>query len=74
MSQGIARWLKVKEACRYARMSRNTLMRYVRNGDICGTKRCGFWIIDRESIDKFYSEDHAILVDMMKDVELRCQT
>lgn len=53
----LSRWLKISEACKYARMSKNTLMEYIKSGDIYATKKGGNWIVDRKSIDDFYDED-----------------
>ena len=50
------RWLSIREACRYASMSENTLMRYVPS-EIYGTKKGGKWYVDRESIDRFMDKD-----------------
>lgn len=50
------RWLTIKEACLYAKMSKNTLMKCVRCDEIKATKRGGKWIVDRQSIDAYYEE------------------
>lgn len=50
------RWLTVQEACRYAKMSRTTLMECVNSGDIKGSRRRGKWIVDRLSIDTYYQD------------------
>jgi len=60
------RWLKVPEACGYARMSRKVLMRHIKLGEIYGTKRFGHWIVKQESIDQFYEEEEAILLEWAK--------
>jgi hypothetical protein len=52
------RWLTVKEAMLYSRVNnRKTIINWISKGLIYGHKRTGSWIIDRESIDKWYSED-----------------
>ena len=54
------RWLTMKEAQAYAKVkSLNTIKKWVNEGAIYGRPRSGRgdWIIDRDSIDKFYLED-----------------
>lgn len=54
------RWLTMKEAMEYARVkSINTIKKWVNEGLIYGRPRSGRgdWIIDRQSIDKFYLEE-----------------
>jgi len=51
------RWLSITQACKYAAMGDKTLMHYIQNGDIYATKKCGKWIVDRESIDLFMLTD-----------------
>jgi len=68
------RWLKLREAADYANMSEKVLRRHLLSGEIYGTKRRGeVWIIDRESIDRFYldqgGEDEKWF-DLRKRVEL----
>ena len=53
------RWLEIKEACGYARVSRNTLMNYINEGHVYAFKRTGKWIVDRESIDDFFLSDRG---------------
>lgn len=53
------RWLSVSEACKYTCMSDKTLMRYIRDGQIYGSKKGGKWYIDRLSIDAFMKADDA---------------
>ena len=48
------RWLKIPQACSYAKMSKNTLMECIFCGDIKATKRKkGGWVVDRYSIDEY---------------------
>lgn len=61
------RWLTVKEACAYAKMSRETLMQAVNLGEIRGRKRpIGGWIIDRESIDEYNAGFEGAAWDELK--------
>jgi hypothetical protein len=63
------RWLKIEEACSYAKMSRNTLMKCIDNGDIKGKKRKkGGWIIDRLSIDEYNGSvtEDALFADIAR--------
>ena len=54
------KWLTLEEAKDYARVkSRNTIMEWVNAGYIYGFKRSGSWIIDRESIDDWYSSERG---------------
>ena len=55
------RWLSVKQACRYASMSRPTLMTYVVDGNIYGSLKGGKWYVDRYSIDAFFESDKVQL-------------
>ena len=48
------RWLKITQACKYAQMSKNTLMECIADGEIKAKKRKkGGWIVDRCSIDEY---------------------
>ena len=50
----VGRWLKIPRACRYAKISKNTLMNCILSGDIRAKKRGkGGWIVDRLSIDEY---------------------
>ena len=54
------RWLTMKEAMEYARVkSINTMKKWIDEGLIYGRPRSGRgdWIIDRESIDRYYLEE-----------------
>jgi len=49
------RWLSIDEAMAYAKVkSRSTIMVWINKGHIYAHKRTGSWIVDRESIDKWY--------------------
>jgi len=51
----IGRWLSIDEAMVYAKIkSRSTIMVWINRGYIYAHKRTGSWIVDRESIDKWY--------------------
>lgn len=50
------RWMKISEAAQYARKSKNTLRKLIKNGDIYAFQEgedCN-WVVDRKSIDEFY--------------------
>ncbi len=52
-----ARWITLAEACEYMCVrSVKTVKSLILAGKIYGTKR-GEWIIDRESIDRYYNEE-----------------
>lgn len=57
------RWLKLREAARYASLSPKTIRRLIDEGDLRaertpGGKKCpGHWRIDRESIDEYFTGD-----------------
>ena len=53
------RWLTKEEAINYAKVSWNTLKKWIRQGHIYGFRRSGkgCWIIDRQSIDQFYDQE-----------------
>ena len=50
------RWLSMSEACIYSKMSKNTLMLCINDGEIQAVKRRGKWIVDRLSIDSYYTD------------------
>jgi len=54
----LPRWLRMSEACAHARMSRNTMTRFLREGLFSGQQinDRGDWRIDRESIDAYYGQ------------------
>ena len=52
------RWLTLKEAMAYSKVkSEDTIRKWINNGYIYGHKRSGQWIVDRESIDDWFSSD-----------------
>jgi len=53
------RWLSMREACLYSKMSKNTLMECINENEIKAVKRRGKWIVDRQSIDSYYADDEA---------------
>jgi hypothetical protein len=53
------KWLTLKEAMQYAKVkSTDTIRRWIAEGHIYGFKRSGEWIVDRESIDDWYSSEN----------------
>lgn len=52
------KWLRLEEACLYARLGRTTMRKLIKRGNIHGSKPegTGDWIIDRQSIDNFYNQ------------------
>ena len=55
--QLVQRWLTLEEATAYARASKNTLRGWIDKGYIYGFRRTGKLIVDRESIDNWYSSE-----------------
>jgi hypothetical protein len=54
----VGRWLTMDEAMRYAKVkSRNTMMKWINGGHVYAHKRTGEWIIDRQSIDKWFESE-----------------
>ena len=53
------KWLKFAEALIYSRKSKNTLKSDIMEGNIYGFQEAQGkgWIVDRESIDRFYETD-----------------
>jgi hypothetical protein len=51
------RWLSVSQACKYASMSRPTLMNHILNGNFYA-KKDGKWRVDRYSIDTYLLSDN----------------
>ena len=52
------RWLTLREAMKYARVkSPNTMKKWIEEGYLYGFKRSGEWIVDRDSIDDWYSSE-----------------
>lgn len=68
----MGRWLPMPKACKYSEMSKNTLMECIKNGDIKASKKRGKWIVDRQSIDKYYEADieTALFNDIAQRVRL----
>lgn len=64
------RWMKVREACKYAKLSRGNIVALIEAGEIRGRYRpVGGWIVDRRSIDEYNAggEDRAY-----EDLKRRC--
>lgn len=55
------KWIGLKDACFYARKSITTMKKFILENKIYGTKKGGEWIIDRESIDRFYNAERDAL-------------
>ena len=54
----VGRWLTMPQALEYAKLKTEKTMRmWIKRGYIYGFKRSGSWIIDRQSIDDWYSSD-----------------
>ena len=52
----VTKWLTVEEAMRYFKVkSRETIIRWIKENYIYGFKRTGEWIIDRDSIERWYN-------------------
>lgn len=56
------RWLTLREAMDYAKVkSVTTIKEWINSGHIYAHKRTGQWIVDRESIDDWFSQDKVRL-------------
>lgn len=56
------RWLTIRQAMAYAQVkSVNTIKGWINNGYIYAHKRTGQWIVDRESIDDWFSSEKVKL-------------
>lgn len=56
------RWLTLREAMAYAKVKSVTTIRaWIDSGYIYAHKRTGQWIVDRESIDDWFSQDKVRL-------------
>lgn len=64
-----SRWLSMKEACSYAKMSKNILKARIMEGSIKATKKGGKWIVDRRSIDSYYDDSDIDL--LVQDLQRR---
>jgi hypothetical protein len=52
------RWLTFSEAMKYAKVkSPTTLRKWIDEGFIYAFKRSGVWIVDRESIDDWFTSE-----------------
>lgn len=52
----VGRWLTIEEAMAYAKVkSRMTITAWINKGYIYAHKRTGSWIVDRETIDDWFS-------------------
>ena len=53
-----AKWLRVKEAAKYASLSPRTIKRMLEMGQLRGDRTPGgHWRVDKESIDDWFSGD-----------------
>ncbi len=51
------RWLSVTQLVQYApAMGRKKILRHIQSGDFVAHLDCGEWIIDRFSVDKYFSQ------------------
>lgn len=57
------RWLSVKEATKYVSLSSATIMKYVKTGEIYGTRKGGKWLIDQRSLDTWLEEEKIKLLN-----------
>lgn len=69
------RWMKLKQACRYASMGKESLLELVKSNKINGfqdkTLKTKQWIIDKESIDKYRTKQFfEAMVDSSDDFEI----
>lgn len=53
----LGRWISFKTAQKYSSMSRHTLMKYIKSGEVYGVLKGGKWYVDRLSIDAFYLDE-----------------
>jgi len=51
------KWLTFEEGQQYAKVSPNTLRKWINKGYIYASKTTGAWRIDRESIDDFFNSE-----------------
>lgn len=59
------RWLRMKQACDYSGLCRNTIKRMIADGILSGdTTPGGHWRVDRESIDAWFqrTEEKAAMI------------
>ena len=69
----VGRWLTMNEALEYAKVkSVKTLKKWINKGYIYGDKRTGSWIIDRQSIDDWYSSDSDLYLLWRLNYEIEC--
>lgn len=54
-SRQSGRWLTLPEAMEYGRVGKTTIRKWIKEGYIHAHKRTGQWIIDRQSIDDWYT-------------------
>ena len=70
MSNAQPRWMKIKQATKYAGLSRNSLMRLIEAEQIRARKRpVGGWVVDRASIDEYNAgsgEEDALFNDLAR--------
>ena len=66
------RWLTTKEAEEYTGLCFKTLKKYWLEGHISAKKLQGKWIWDRESIDRFFSEDDLRVTKILSEVGVKC--
>ena len=71
MDLSALKWLTLPEACIYARMSKNTMKKYLDAGHFSGERiESGHWRIDRESIDGYFGETRQKALALLKGMRL----
>jgi excisionase family DNA binding protein len=66
------RWLRLREACAYAGLSRNTVKKMLLDGSLIGerTSKNGHWRVDRESIDDWFGSGQKKAVAIARSLGL----
>ncbi len=65
------RWLRISEAEKYASLSRNTIKKMLKDGQLRGERTPGgHWRIDRESIDDWFSRGEKKAVEIARSLGL----
>ncbi|MCE5333297.1 MAG: helix-turn-helix domain-containing protein [Desulfobacteraceae bacterium] len=65
------KWLTMREACLYARLSRNTMKKYINAGYFSGeVADSGQWRVDRESIDAYFGQTRQKALALLREMRV----
>lgn len=67
----ISRWLTLKQACKYANLSKKTILKMIEDGHLQGdTTPGGQWRVDRLSIDEYFERSKKKVIAILESLGL----